>query len=364
VSEGAPARVDAAAGEPAAAPGRPPEARAADRRAFHDFLKKHQRFLLTTHLNPDGDALGSEVAMALWLRALGKSVRVLNDSPVPHYFHFLDRHLPLDSWEAELAEQRFGEADALIVLDTSNRQRIGRVADVAPRHVIAIAVVDHHVTHTRGFGQVNVIEPEASSTGEILYELMVEAGAVITPDIAEALYVALMTDTGSFRYSNTRPAAHRMAADLIERGVDPQRIHNLVHTHSSPGRLRFFGEALGALELLEQGRLVVLEVSPEQFQRHGLVGADTEGLVDLPRTIAGVEAVALFSEVEPGKVKVSLRSTGRISIDQVCSRLGGGGHAHAAGVLLRGSRADARARVLPELQKLVAGIDPLAPGQG
>lgn len=357
MSDGAPARMDAASTEPVA------PSPSADHREFFEFLGKHQRFLLTTHLNPDGDALGSEVAMALWLRAMGKQVRVLNDSPVPHYFNFLTRHLPLDSWEAELAEQRFGESDALIVLDTSNRQRIGRVAEVAPRHVIAIAVVDHHVTHTRGFGQVNVIEPAASSTGEILYDLLVEAGAQITPDIAEALYVALMTDTGSFRYSNTSAHAHRMAADLISRGVDPQRIHNLVHTHSSPGRLRFFGEALGALELLANGRLVVLEVSPEQFQRHGLVGADTEGLVDLPRTIAGVEAVALFSEVEPGKVKVSLRSTGRVSIDQVCSRLGGGGHAHAAGVLLRGSRADARERVLPELERLVAALAPAEDGK-
>jgi len=347
VSEGAPARLDAAL-----------EEHAADRRAFLEFLKKPQKFLLTTHINPDGDGLGSEVAMALWLRAMGKQVRVLNDSPVPHAFEFLNRHLPLEGWDAERAEQRFTEAEALLVLDTSNRQRIGRVADVAARHVIAIAVVDHHVTHTRGFGQVNVIEPEASSTGEILYELMREAGAEITPEIAEALYVALMTDTGSFRYSNTSPRAHRMAADLIERGVDPHATQNRVNTHASAGRLRFFGEVLGALELHEGGRIVVLDAAPDQFQRHGLVGADTEGLVDLPRSIAGVEVVALFSEVEPGKVKVSLRSTGRASIDQVCSRLGGGGHAHAAGVLLRGSRADARARVLPDLQRIVAALGP------
>ncbi len=347
MSEGAPARLDPAR-----------EDHAADRRTFLAFLEKPRRFLLTTHINPDGDGLGSEVAMALWLRAMGKQVRVLNDSPVPPAFDFLARHLPLEGWDAERAERAFTESDVLLVLDTSNRQRIGRVAEVAARHVIAIAVVDHHVTHSRGFGQVNVIEPEASSTGEILYELMNEAGAEITPAIAEALYVALMTDTGSFRYSNATPAAHRMAADLIERGVDPQLTHNRVHTHASPGRLRFFGEVLGALEVLAGGRLVVLEAAPEQFEKHGLVGADTEGLVDLPRTIAGVEAVALFSEVDRGKVKVSLRSTGRVSIDQVCSRLGGGGHAHAAGVLMRGSRADARGRVIPELERLVSALPP------
>jgi phosphoesterase RecJ-like protein len=166
-----------------------------------------------------------------------------------------------------------------------------------------------------------------------------------------------MTDTGSFRYSNTDTHAHRMAADLLTHGLDPQRLHTQVHSHASAGRLRFFGEVLSALELLEEGRLVVLEAAPEQFQRHGLVGADTDGLVDLPRTISGVEVVVLFSEVDAGKVKVSLRSTGRVAIDRVASRLGGGGHVHAAGVLLRGSRAEARTRILPELSRLIGALD-------
>jgi len=335
-----------------------------DRAAFRDFVARHRRFLLTTHINPDGDGLGSEAAMALWLAAQGKEARVLNDSVVPPAFAFLARHAPFESFEVEVAEQRFGAADALIVLDTSNRQRIGRLAPVIDRFPIPVAVVDHHVSHARGFGQVNVIEPEASATGEILYDLILEDGATITPEIAEALYVALMTDTGSFRYSNTDTHAHRMAAELLTHGLDPQRLHAQVHSHASAGRLRFFGEVLSALELRADGRLVVLEASPEHFQRHGLAGADTDGLVDLPRTIAGVEVVALFSEVEPGKVKVSLRSTGRVSIDQVCSRLGGGGHVHAAGVLLRGSRADARARVLPELEALIAALGPAGAERG
>lgn len=334
-----------------------------DRLAFHAFVERHKHFLLTTHINPDGDGLGSEVAVALWLRSLGKTVRVLNDSPVPAAFVFLTRDQSIESFEPELAEHLFDRADALIVLDTSNRQRIGRLSPVLDRHAIPIAVVDHHVSHARGFGQVNVIEPGASSTGELVYDLLNEAKATITPEIAEALYIALMTDTGSFRYSNTDSHAHRMAADLLTHGLDPQKLHAQVHSHASAARLRFFGEVMSVLDLLEDGRLVVLEASPEQFQRHGLAGADTEGLVDMPRTIAGVDAVALFSEVEPGKVKVSLRSTGRIAIDRVASALGGGGHPHAAGVLLRGSRADARARILPELHRLIVAAEPAATGR-
>ena len=177
----------------------------------------------------------------------------------------------------------------MIVLDTSNRQRIGRLAPLLDRFPLPIAVVDHHVSHVHGFGQVNVIEPDASSTGEIVYDLIRESGATLTPAMAEALYVALMTDTGSFRYSNTDSHAHRMAAELLSHGLDPQRIHAQVHSHASAGRLRFFGEVLSRLELMDGGRMAVMEAAPEQFQRHGLTGADTEGLVDMPRNIAGVD---------------------------------------------------------------------------
>ena len=327
----------------------------ADRSAFLAFVAKHRRLLLTTHINPDGDGLGSEAAMALWLRAQGKSVRVLNDSPVPRAFVFLTEHQPVEVFTPEEAERCFEEADALVVLDTGNRSRIGRLSPLLDRHVLPVAVVDHHVTHD-GFGQVNVIEPEASATGEIVYQLILESGGLITSPIAECLYVALITDTGTFRYSNTDSQAHHMAAELLGYGLDPQRINTLVHSQASPGRLRFFGEVLSTLETIADGHIVVMEATPEQFARHGLVGADTEGLVDIPRSIVGVDVVALFSEVEPGKVKVSLRSTGRVVIDQVVARLGGGGHPHAAGVMLRTTRQEARSRVLPELAKLVCAL--------
>jgi len=330
----------------------------ADRAAFHEFVAKHHRFLLTTHINPDGDGLGSEVALAHWLLARGKSARILNDSVLPAQFAFMAGDLAIESWQSEMAEQRFGEADALIVLDTSNKQRIGRVAQTIEHHIIPVMVVDHHATHTRGFGRVNVIEPGAAATGEILFELFHEAGHPITPAIAEALYIAVMTDTGSFRYSNTDPHVHRMAAEMLGFGLDPQRLHALVHAHASAGRMRFFGSALAALEMHADGRLVVLTARPEDFQRHGVVGADTDGLVDMPRTIAGVEAVALFSEAETGKTKVSLRSTGRVKVDELASRHGGGGHIHAAGILLRCTTDEARARILPELVRIVEGVAP------
>ena len=331
-----------------------------ERARLHAFLERHQRFLLTTHINPDGDAIGSEVALAELLRARGKHVRILNDSPTPRAFEWLTHEWPVEVYREDLAETRFAEADALIVLDTGNRQRIGRLAAHLDRHAIAIAVVDHHVTHD-GFGQVNVIEPACAATAVLVFELMREAGVPLNPLSADALYVGLATDTGHFRYSNTDARALRMAADLVDAGVDVTVVSAKVHQTAPAGRLRFFGEALAALEVRHAGQLVVIEVAPEQFERHGLAGADTEGLVDLPRTIEGVEAVALFSEVEAGKVKVSLRSTGRVQVDGICSRLGGGGHPHAAGVQMRGSREQARAQVLPELERLLAALPPALP---
>ena len=332
-------------------------ARTPDRAAFHERVGRHRSFLLTTHINPDGDGLGSEAALALWLSGKGKSVAILNDSPTPPGYAFLARHTPIEVWEPELAERRFGEAELLVVLDTSNRQRIGRLAPLLDRFALPVAVVDHHVSHARGFGQVNVIEPDASATGEIVYELIREAGDPIMPEIAEALYVALMTDTGSFRYSNTDRPAHLMAAELLGHGLDAHRLYNMVHANASAGRMRFFGEVLSRLELDCDGRLVILEAAPEQFRKHELVGADTDGLVDLPRGIAGAEVVALFSEVEPGKVKVSLRSTGRAAIDGIATRNGGGGHPHAAGVMMRGTRDEVKGRILPEIHRVLERLD-------
>jgi len=328
---------------------------AESRQAFHDVVSRHRRFLLTTHVNPDGDAIGSEVALALYLRARGKVVHVLNDSVVPPNFAFLTQSVTMEAYEPELAERRFGEAEAFVVLDTGNRQRIGRLAQHIDRHVLHVVVIDHHVSHN-GFGQLNLVEPEASATAEILYDLLRPEAGALTPAIAEALYVALMTDTGSFRYSNTDAPAHRMAAELLHLGVDPQRIHAQVFSHASAGRLRFFGEALASMALVAHGRLVVLEVGPEQFHKHGLVGADTEGLVDMPRSIAGIEGVVLFSEVDAGKIKVSMRSNGRIAVDGIAAELGGGGHVHAAGALVRGARAEVRDRVVRALERQVAAL--------
>src|SRR5262249_49344499 len=192
-----------------------------ERRALHEWIARHQRFLLTTHINPDGDGIGSEVAFARWLRTLGKSARILTAWVTPAAFLFLVEDEAIEVYTPELAEQRFSEADALIVLDTSNRQRIGRLAPIIDRHAIAVAVIDHHVSHAHGFGQVNLIEPEVAATGELVFDLIREHGSAIDRPMAEALYVALMTDTGGFRYSNTDSHAHRMAAELLALGLDP-----------------------------------------------------------------------------------------------------------------------------------------------
>ena len=288
-----------------------------EHRQFHDFLARHRTFLLTTHINPDGDGLGSEAALSLWLSAQGRRVRILNDSVVPPQFAFLARHTVFEVFDPGVAEQRLVEADALIVLDTSNRQRIGRLAPLLDRTTIPVAVVDHHVSHARGFGHVNVIEPEASATGEILFELFRQVPGTVTEEIAEALYIALMTDTGSFRYSNTDTHAHRMAAELLGYGLDPQRLWSQVHAQASAGRLRFFGEVLSALELDVDGRLVVLDARPEQFQRHGLVGADTDGFF----SEVGIATVRKGSIIVGQTAVISIIDDDAVTIDEIDVRV-------------------------------------------
>src|SRR5205823_5240131 len=174
----------------------------------------------------------------------------------------------VEVYTEELAEARFAGAGALVVLDTGNRQRIGRLSAHLDRHAIAVAIVDHHVSHD-GFGQVNVIEPECAATAVLVYELIQEAGVVVDPVSADALFVGLATDTGHFRYSNTDARALRMAADLVERGVDAAEVSARVSQSAAPGRLRFFGEALTKLEMRHGRQLVVLEMGPEEFQPHG-----------------------------------------------------------------------------------------------
>jgi phosphoesterase RecJ-like protein len=325
--------------------------------AFDALVKARQHFVLSTHVNPDGDGLGSEVALGLYLKAIGKDVVVFNDGPAPHNFAFLERLLPLEAFTPERAEEVFGKAEVLIVLDMQNQERLGRVAPYARRPGLTTVILDHHVGDA-AFGQVNVVVPEKAATGELIYDYLKRDPARLTREIAEALYAALVTDTGSFRHSNTDPDVHAMAAHLLELGVQSAVIQSQINRHRHMDRLRFVGHLLQHLKTTDDGAIAWFEVTPELFERYDVDGSDTEGLVDYPRTVPGVEAVMMLTDLGNGRVKVSLRSSGRVDVHRVAEALGGGGHKYAAGITLEGSLEEARRKMLTNLTEAVARLDP------
>jgi phosphoesterase RecJ-like protein len=323
--------------------------------AFDALVAATQHFVLSTHVNPDGDGLGSQVALALALRAKGKDVVVFNDGRPPHNFAFLEQLFPLEGYSEARAQEVFGKAEALVVLDMQNKERLGRVAPWADRAGLKVAILDHHVGDA-AFGQVNVVVPEKAATGELVYDWLVHDGVTLTAEMAQALYVALVTDTGSFRHSNTDPDVHAMAAHLLELGVESAVVQAEINRHRHMDRLRFVGHLLQNLSTNDDGTIAWFEVTPELFEKYDVDGSDTEGLVDFPRTVKGVEAVMLLTDLGNGKVKVSMRSSGRVDVHAVAHALGGGGHRFAAGITLDGTLAEARAKLLASLGAAIAAL--------
>jgi phosphoesterase RecJ-like protein len=305
------------------------EARQTDLEAVLAALTSNERFLVVTHENPDGDALGSMLAMALGLRALGKDalMYLAGSVDLPAEFGFL----ALDEVGRELPED-IGER-ALVAVDCANARRIG--PDPALLDLARVVVdVDHHHDNTR-FGSANLIDADASSTAEIVRDLLWELGVALTPDIAEALYVGLVTDTGRFQYSNTTPKAFRLAAELVEAGADVHGIFRSVYETVQFAKLKLLARALGRAQLYEGGRLLVSHLLRTDFEEVGAEEPYSEGIIDYLRQAEGAQMVALIRE-PPGdggpSRRVSLRSSqDEVDVSAVARQAGGGGHRQAAG---------------------------------
>ena len=297
--------------------------------AVAEAIRAHDRFLLVTHENPDGDALGSILAAKLGLDALGKdSVMLLpGDSAPPEEYSFLDlrglRRRPPDD-----AEER-----VLLALDCANDRRTGLTPEQLARFPLTIDL-DHHHDNTR-FGHLNVIVPDASSTSEIVRDLLRELDVDLTPEIAEALYVALVTDTGRFQYANTTPKALRLAAELVEAGVDVQRVFQGIYESVEFSKLKLLARALERATAYEGGRLVVSYLERRDFEQLGIGEEYAEGIIDYLRAVEGADMAAMIREPpEPPDAprRVSLRaSTEELDVSAIARKSGGGGHRQAAG---------------------------------
>jgi phosphoesterase RecJ-like protein len=299
-------------------------------RRVADAIRAHDRFLLTTHENPDGDALGSILAARLALAQLGKDtvMYLAGTTPLPHEYGFM-----------ELEElSRTPPADAagrvLLALDCANESRMGADAAVLLEQARLVIDIDHHHDNTR-FGDLNLVVGKASSTGEILRDLFMELGVELTPEIAEALYIALVTDTGRFQYANTSPRTLRLAAELVEAGANVHRVFQDVYENVAFAKIKLLARALEKARVYEGGRMIVSDLERGDFAAAGAEEPFSEGIIDFLRAVEGTELVALIREppTQNGpKRRISLRTRAEdIDVSAIARKSGGGGHRQAAG---------------------------------
>ena len=329
----------------------------ASARAFAECLMPGRRICLTTHVNPDGDGLGSEVGLAHLLQARGIEAVITNPSPTPERYDFLLRDLPGGDRSAA-AVKELRRADLIVVLDISDVSRLGMLAATVKERGdqgVPVACVDHHVSQGQLPEGPRYVDPTAAATGELIFEIAQGNGWTITREAARALYVAILTDTGGFRFSNTRPPVLHAAADLLEAGLDPEQIYLDVYARAPEGRARLLAETLQTLVVEPEAGLAWVTVPPGALERLKATTDDLDGIVEFPRSIAGVRMALLFREIAAGRVKVSLRSVGDVDVAAFAKPFGGGGHTKAAGLSLEGSLARVQAQVLHAARGYLTG---------
>jgi phosphoesterase RecJ-like protein len=302
-------------------------------------IRTRQRFVIASHVRPDGDATGSQLAMAYALRALGKEVRVVSrDAPPPSL-----ADLP-GVTDVEVVSRVDDPGDAVIVMECSELARTG-VDGLGGSFVINI---DHHLGNTE-YGAMNWLDISAASCGEMVYGLIHELGVPLTREIATHVYVTILTDTGSFHYSNITPRTFEICRECMEAGMQPHAVAHSLFNNSNLGRLRLFGAILGAMDIDPSGRLATLYVDQRIAHECGGTYEDIEGLINEPLTVKEIEAVLFFKEHGPLDWRVSMRSKGSTDINAVARQFGGGGHKNASGCSATGSLTDLK----PRMQALI-----------
>ncbi len=297
-------------------------------------LDKHARFLVTTHVRPDGDAVGSLLAMGEVLQQLGKSVRLFcKDSLLPW-----QRELPGASTISNHIEELLDDFDAAIVLDCGE---LGRVGD--NNHFISgipvLINIDHHIAR-EPFTELRLANTKASSTAEILYDLFVSLGIDWTSSICTNLYVGIFTDTGSFRFSNTTERSLEIASFLVKKGVQPDKIAQVVYGSCSLNRFRLLCKVLETLNVGCNGRVACIQATRKMFKETSTTSRDTEDFINFPRSLKDIKIALFFREEEDGIINVSFRSIGDVNVAKLASKFGGGGHFNAAACRFRGSNLD------------------------
>ena len=313
-------------------------------RKIAEAIRAKQTFLISSHTNPEGDAIGSMLALSLGLKSLGKKVQVLNQDPVPEVLAFLPG-------AEDIAHQLHSSIrfDAALVLDCGNQDRLGNAVQ-AVTQAEKIINIDHHTGNSR-FGDINLVDPAASSTAEIIYDLLQAIPIEFTKPVAENIYTGILTDTGSFHYSNTSAKAFTVAKACLLAGVDPWGLAEKIYESQPLARLRLLQLALATLEVTEDGRIGSMTVSKKMMEASGASAGLTEDFINYPRSLKGTEVALLFREISAEEYRISLRSRGTVDVAEIARAFQGGGHPNAAGCTLGGSLSAVKERVLRAVRK-------------
>ena len=293
-------------------------------------IKRAASAVLTTHVNPDGDGLGCELALAEWLHRRGCAVSIINHSEVPYFYRFLDPEGSIKQFDSARDAECLARTDLILVLDMNHPERLRSMQETVLASPAKKICIDHHLD-PHPFADYYLLDSEATSTGEIIYALVQRLGGGLTPTIAGSLYTAIMTDTGSFRYPRVDSETHRIVAHLIDEGADPVSLYSQVFERWSPGRIHLLGETLAAMEITNDNALIHVSITQEMLRRTGTSEVDTDNFTIYPMSIDGARIGILFLELQDG-VKISLRSKGEIPINVLAKEFGGNGHKNAAGV--------------------------------
>lgn len=309
-----------------------------------DALRGGDRVCVVGHIRPDGDCIGSQVGLALALRNAGKRVTVWNQDPVPQKLAFL---VPDGIFQPPRAGCQF---DAVVATDCASFERLGAVAPhIADRRVFIN--IDHHESNTR-YADINWISGREPSTGELIFRLLKAANWPITPAIADCLFTAVSTDTGSFQYPSTRPSTYHVAAELVKRGANLARVCHEVYQSYPLSRVRLLRHVYNNFRLADRDRIAWVRLRQADYERTGALPADSEGLIDHIRDIEPVVVACVFEEIEPDLTRLSLRSkTAAVNVNDIAAQFGGGGHPAAAGARIRGNPLAVQRRVLGAVKK-------------
>ena len=309
-----------------------------------DLIEKHERFGITSHIRPDGDSLGSSLALCWILRGLKKDAEVIMCDQVPQAY----AKLP-GAENVRVVPDVDRDYDAVFVIECSDVSRPG-LPGLKDQFVVNI---DHHST-TELFGDVNWIDSTAAAVGEMIYNLAKAIGARITPELASCVYAALLTDTGSFHFSNTTERTFKIASELVRHGAQPAKLSQAIFYSYPYAKVRLIGEVLSTLERDETGRIAWIRMSKKAMEETGASEDDSDGIINYPLTVGDVEAVAFFRELSNSTYRISLRSKNRVNVARVAEHFGGGGHCNAAGFTVSADFNELSRAVIDELREAIA----------